>query len=69
MSSGRDVNVDVALATGRVAGRAAGAARTARTAAAGRARSEPEREERPLLLLQRKELLLGAHRRIRRRLL
>lgn len=57
MPGGRDVDVDVALAARGVA-RAAGAA-------ARRARAEPERQERTLLLLQRKELLLRPHRRVR----
>lgn len=48
------VNVHVALATGRVAAGAAGAA-------ARGAGPEAEREERPLFLLQWEELLLGAH--------
>lgn len=68
MARGRDVDVDVALAA-RGVGRAGRAARAARAAAAGGARAEAEREERALLLLQGKELLLGAHGRVRRGML
>lgn len=59
MSRRSNIDVDVALTSRGIATGAPGAA------AAGRARAEPKREERTLLLLQGKELLLGPHRRIR----
>lgn len=62
MSSRRNVDVDVTLAAGGVP---AGAASTA----AGRPGPEAEREERALLLLQGKELLLRPHRGIGRGML
>lgn len=61
MSGGRNIDVHVAFASRSVA-RAAGT--TTR-----RASAEAECEERALLLLQGKELLLGAHRGVGRRVL
>lgn len=62
MPSRRHVDIDVTLTAGGVSSGAA-------SAAAGRPSSETEREERALLLLQGKELLLGPHRGIGRGML